>query len=155
MDSNGSIFSHVFALFQLSLGDWDVTPTQADKLRDFSLQYVPSTFGLIGSFSFTSKSTLRIRTMVITCASPGCENTVTGNLACPTCKKYDMDNYFCSQDCFKKNWAEHKKVHVIAKKVQAAKMYVLEAFLTAELSSSMVVFGMYRYNRLSPIFCTL
>lgn len=79
--------------------------------------------------------------MVITCASPGCQNAVTGNLACPTCKKFGMDNFFCSQDCFKKNWAEHKKVHVIAKKVQAAKLYVFGDFFDCRkfLFDSLVV----------------
>jgi len=59
--------------------------------------------------------------MVISCASPGCKNAVTTNLACPNCKKLGLDNYFCSQDCFKKNYAAHKKVHAIAKQVIAAK----------------------------------
>lgn len=59
--------------------------------------------------------------MVITCSSPGCEKPVTTNLACPNCKKLGLDNYFCTQECFKKNYAEHKKVHAIAKKVMAAK----------------------------------
>ena len=92
--------------------------------------------------------------MVITCASPGCQNPVTGNLACPTCKKYGMDSFFCSQDCFKKNWAEHKKVHVIAKKVQAAKMYVSEVFCHGRkfLFDKYVV---YRYQLpLTNFFCS-
>jgi len=59
--------------------------------------------------------------MVIKCASPGCDNTVTGNLACPNCKKLGLDNYFCTQQCFRKNYAAHKKVHTIAKQVMAAK----------------------------------
>lgn len=59
--------------------------------------------------------------MAITCASPGCENAVTTNLACPNCKKLGMDNYFCSQKCFKENYNAHKKVHAIAKQVMAAK----------------------------------
>ena len=63
--------------------------------------------------------------MVIKCASPGCDNTATGNLACPNCKKLGIDNYFCTQECFKKNYAAHKQVHAIAKKVMAAKRYVL------------------------------
>lgn len=33
-------------------------------------------------------------------------------LFCPTCMKLGLaKTYFCSQDCFKKNWATHKKVH--------------------------------------------
>ncbi|PLB36625.1 putative methionine aminopeptidase, type I [Aspergillus candidus] len=35
-----------------------------------------------------------------------------GNLQCPTCLKLGFhDSYFCSQDCFKKNWNQHKSLH--------------------------------------------
>ena len=63
--------------------------------------------------------------MVIICASQGCDKPVTSGLACPNCKKLGLDNYFCTQECFKKNYATHKKVHAIAKQVMAAKRYVL------------------------------
>ncbi|KAI1469804.1 methionine aminopeptidase [Daldinia caldariorum] len=46
-----------------------------------------------------------------TCLSPGCENEAE-SLQCPTCLKLGIENsYFCSQDCFKSAWAEHKKTH--------------------------------------------
>ena len=59
--------------------------------------------------------------MALICSSPGCESSVTTTLACPNCKKLGMDNFFCSQDCFKTNYSEHKKIHAIAKQVMAAK----------------------------------
>jgi methionyl aminopeptidase len=35
-------------------------------------------------------------------------------LKCPTCLKQSLpDSWFCSQDCFKSNWSEHKKVHTL------------------------------------------
>ncbi|KAG9241232.1 peptidase M24, structural domain-containing protein [Calycina marina] len=35
-----------------------------------------------------------------------------GALQCPTCLKLGIkDSYFCSQDCFRKNWATHKVLH--------------------------------------------
>jgi hypothetical protein len=38
------------------------------------------------------------------CLSADCENDA-GSLQCPTCLKLGIkDSYFCSQDCFKKNW---------------------------------------------------
>mmetsp|Transcript_6400 Transcript_6400/g.9655 ORF Transcript_6400/g.9655 Transcript_6400/m.9655 type:complete len:382 (+) Transcript_6400:65-1210(+) len=44
------------------------------------------------------------------CASPGCENTAT--LACPTCLKIGIPpTRFCSQECFKNNWTNHKQLH--------------------------------------------
>ncbi|KAK9780716.1 putative Methionine aminopeptidase [Seiridium cardinale] len=35
-----------------------------------------------------------------------------GHLQCPTCLKLGIkDSYFCSQDCFKRNWSTHKTLH--------------------------------------------
>ncbi|KAI0849099.1 methionine aminopeptidase [Daldinia vernicosa] len=46
-----------------------------------------------------------------TCLSAGCDNKAE-SLQCPTCLKLGIDNsYFCSQDCFKSAWVEHKKIH--------------------------------------------
>jgi len=45
------------------------------------------------------------------CLGVDCENDA-GTLQCPTCLKLGMkDSYFCSQDCFKRNWTTHKAVH--------------------------------------------
>ncbi|KAI9010482.1 hypothetical protein CLU79DRAFT_773238 [Phycomyces nitens] len=33
-------------------------------------------------------------------------------LQCPTCLKLKIEgSFFCSQECFKKNWATHKAIH--------------------------------------------
>lgn len=38
------------------------------------------------------------------CLGADCENDA-GTLQCPTCLKLGTkDSFFCSQDCFKKNW---------------------------------------------------
>lgn len=38
------------------------------------------------------------------CLGADCENDA-GSLQCPTCLKLGIkDSFFCSQDCFKKNW---------------------------------------------------
>ncbi|KAJ4286446.1 Methionine aminopeptidase 1 [Kalmusia sp. IMI 367209] len=44
------------------------------------------------------------------CSGKDCENDA-GQLQCPNCQKMGKESYFCSQDCFKRNWAEHKKSH--------------------------------------------
>lgn len=44
------------------------------------------------------------------CTSKDCENDA-GSLQCPNCQKLGKESYFCSQDCFKRNWGEHKKEH--------------------------------------------
>ncbi|CAJ0637108.1 2776_t:CDS:10 [Entrophospora sp. SA101] len=39
-------------------------------------------------------------------------------LQCPTCLKAKISgSYFCSQDCFKKNWSTHKSIHQTIPKV--------------------------------------
>ncbi|KAI1075902.1 methionine aminopeptidase 1 [Whalleya microplaca] len=45
------------------------------------------------------------------CLGVDCRNDA-GALQCPTCLKMGVnDSYFCSQDCFKKNWNQHKTLH--------------------------------------------
>ncbi|KAK1979514.1 putative methionine aminopeptidase, type I [Colletotrichum cereale] len=45
------------------------------------------------------------------CLGLDCGNEA-GALQCPTCLKMgNKDSYFCSQDCFKKNWSQHKVLH--------------------------------------------
>ncbi|KXH32033.1 methionine aminopeptidase [Colletotrichum nymphaeae SA-01] len=45
------------------------------------------------------------------CLGVDCPNEA-GTLQCPTCLKLGiMGSFFCSQDCFKKNWGNHKSMH--------------------------------------------
>lgn len=37
------------------------------------------------------------------CQGEGCSHDA-GALQCPTCQKLGRESYFCSQDCFKRNW---------------------------------------------------
>nr|CAI5837020.1 unnamed protein product [Callosobruchus analis] len=48
------------------------------------------------------------------CGSPGCTNAA--KLQCPTCIKLGVQgSFFCTQECFKKNWTTHKIIHSLAK----------------------------------------
>ncbi|KAF2140977.1 uncharacterized protein K452DRAFT_309432 [Aplosporella prunicola CBS 121167] len=47
------------------------------------------------------------------CLGKDCPNDAS-SLQCPTCQKLGLESYFCSQDCFKKNWSEHKALHKAA-----------------------------------------
>eukprot|EP00051_Salpingoeca_urceolata_P006996 m.92634 g.92634 ORF g.92634 m.92634 type:complete len:374 (+) comp15071_c0_seq6:123-1244(+) len=49
------------------------------------------------------------------CSASGCEKTAA--MQCPKCLelKIDEGSHFCSQECFKANWTEHKRVHKRAK----------------------------------------
>ncbi|KAK5132119.1 hypothetical protein LTR08_000370 [Meristemomyces frigidus] len=47
------------------------------------------------------------------CQGDDCSNDA-GTLQCPTCQKLGKESFFCSQDCFKRNWNEHKKLHKAA-----------------------------------------
>ncbi|ODA82017.1 hypothetical protein RJ55_00522 [Drechmeria coniospora] len=45
------------------------------------------------------------------CLGVDCQSDAS-SLQCPTCLKLNItDSYFCSQDCFKKNWGSHKSMH--------------------------------------------
>jgi methionyl aminopeptidase len=44
------------------------------------------------------------------CLGTNCENDA-GSLQCPNCQKLGKESYFCSQDCFKRSWPEHRKLH--------------------------------------------
>nr|CAH7722805.1 unnamed protein product [Callosobruchus chinensis] len=48
------------------------------------------------------------------CGSTGCTNAA--KLQCPTCIKLGVQgSFFCTQECFKKNWTTHKIIHSLAK----------------------------------------
>lgn len=51
-------------------------------------------------------------------ACQGCGNLSDTRLCCPTCTSFGRTSFFCSQECFTKNWAEHNKLHVILKRQQ-------------------------------------
>ncbi|GMI48656.1 hypothetical protein TrCOL_g10525 [Triparma columacea] len=67
--------------------------------------------------------------MVSCAAGSSCiTNSQDCSLACPTCTKYEMTpSYFCNQECFKKFWPQHKSIHAIGKKLQAARKAQAEA----------------------------
>ncbi|MCJ1426329.1 Methionine aminopeptidase 1 [Sticta canariensis] len=44
------------------------------------------------------------------CLGVDCPNEA-GALQCPTCLKLGKESSFCSQDCFKRSWITHKKIH--------------------------------------------
>ena len=57
------------------------------------------------------------------CSTEGC--TKAGTMTCPTCTKLGIPgSFFCTQECFKSGWAQHKALHKLfkaAKKQAAAK----------------------------------
>ncbi|KAL9620206.1 MAG: hypothetical protein Q9160_005215 [Pyrenula sp. 1 TL-2023] len=44
------------------------------------------------------------------CPGLNCGNNIS-DLKCPTCLKMGIDSFFCSNECFKRSWAEHKTLH--------------------------------------------
>ncbi|KAI5861221.1 methionine aminopeptidase 1 [Durotheca rogersii] len=56
-------------------------------------------------------STSELPPSTVECLRDGCTNEA-GNLQCPTCLKLGLEkSYFCSQDCFKQAWNQHKSIH--------------------------------------------
>lgn len=57
------------------------------------------------------------------CSTQGCDKPAETKLACPKCIQMGLPPaYFCSQTCFKENYASHNKIHKIAKQVAEAKV---------------------------------
>lgn len=62
-------------------------------------------------FTNHTTSTYLIAIMPTKCSGADCDNEA-GSLQCPTCLKLGLtQSYFCSQECFKRNWITHKAVH--------------------------------------------
>lgn len=57
------------------------------------------------------------------CAGKDCPNT-NATLKCPTCLKNGKDVFFCSQDCFKKNWV---RVHAYKFPINTSVAYILQS----------------------------
>lgn len=58
------------------------------------------------------------------CETPGCKSIA--KLQCPTCIKIGIPgSFFCSQECFKGSWKNHKIIHNIARK-QIENVYNIE-----------------------------
>lgn len=53
-------------------------------------------------------------------ACQGCGIQTPSSLVCPTCTQLGRSSFFCTQDCFHKNWGVHQKLHAILK--QQAKL---------------------------------
>lgn len=69
--------------------------------------------------STTSDSTAEAPSVATNiCCSTGCGKAA--EMACPTCLKLGLPpSRFCSQQCFKDNWNEHKGLHKLIKQARA------------------------------------
>ena len=65
------------------------------------------------SVVFFEKSIMMVgSSSTVVCSSPGCNKVIPSNLACPKCIQLGLPpTYFCSQECFRTNYATHKQVH--------------------------------------------
>ncbi|CEG81117.1 Putative Methionine aminopeptidase [Rhizopus microsporus] len=81
--------------------------------------------------------------MTNVCSAEGCEKSAT--LQCPTCIKLKIEgSLFCSQDCFKKNWAQHKLVHKA--KIESNTRYIQLDKSNSYLGEPHDPFPNYRYT---------
>lgn len=54
-------------------------------------------------------------------ACQGCGRTSSATrLCCPTCIEFGRTSFFCSQECFTKNWNAHDQLHELLRKKRAA-----------------------------------
>lgn len=61
----------------------------------------------LGGLDKFKKTIKKIMTRI--CDGPGCQ--AEAKLKCPKCINLSIDSSFCSQECFKTNWSEHKLIH--------------------------------------------
>lgn len=52
-------------------------------------------------------------------ACQGCGRVSQNRMCCPTCIEFGRTSFFCSQECFTKNWKSHSQLHELLKKKQA------------------------------------
>ena len=70
------------------------------------------------------------------CATPGCPKP--GHMACPTCLKLGMaPTKFCSQECFKTSWNDHKLLHKDVKAVKLDPKALPSEFLKYRFTGSL------------------
>jgi len=53
-------------------------------------------------------------------ACQGCGKDAGKKLCCPQCVQLGRKSFFCSQECFTKNWKSHNQLHELLKKQKAA-----------------------------------
>ena len=62
------------------------------------------------------------------CMGDDCKKDA-GTLQCPTCLKLDMkESYFCSQDCFKRNWASLFSIAFLTNTLYTSSCHISFAF---------------------------
>jgi len=49
-------------------------------------------------------------------ACQGCGRNANSKLCCPTCIEFGRTSFFCSQECFTKNWKPHNQLHELLRK---------------------------------------
>uniref|UniRef100_A0A0G4HYE1 Methionine aminopeptidase n=1 Tax=Chromera velia CCMP2878 TaxID=1169474 RepID=A0A0G4HYE1_9ALVE len=59
----------------------------------------------------------------------GCSKEVSTTLSCPTCIKLEIPpSFFCTQECFKENWAAHKLHHKAAQNLKSFEEFQMRKF---------------------------
>ncbi|KJP89023.1 hypothetical protein AK88_01315 [Plasmodium fragile] len=53
----------------------------------------------------------------------GCGAATDATICCPICLKNNKKIFYCSQECFKKNYSEHKKIHYFMKMISSEEMH--------------------------------
>jgi len=68
----------------------------------------------------------------------GCGNPTENTLCCPRCAEFGRTSFFCSQDCFTRNWQAHCRLHALLDKQrkQATQEKVQEASAAARSGAS-------------------
>lgn len=66
----------------------------------------------------------------------GCGEVTDSRLCCPRCSNFGRASFFCSQNCFRRNWAAHNRLHAVMKPSAGLKSVVSMSFLDDDLHSN-------------------
>ncbi|SBS87269.1 HP12 protein homolog, putative [Plasmodium ovale] len=53
----------------------------------------------------------------------GCGVVTEVTICCPICLRHNKEVFYCSQECFEKNYTEHKKIHYFMKIISSEEMH--------------------------------
>lgn len=93
------------------------------------------------------------------CYAVGCQQACDVCKECPVCLKRGMRTFFCTNECFKQNWASHKKLHSVAdvshlEKIQSwglARPMAAEIMMSTDVGSIAAVAAMANTDELVAI----
>ncbi|CRG95832.1 conserved Plasmodium protein, unknown function [Plasmodium gallinaceum] len=69
----------------------------------------------------------------------GCGIVTDVTICCPICLKHNKKIFYCSQECYEKNYKDHKKIHYFIKIINSEEMYKMNEQSTTNVNDNLPV----------------